>query len=167
MSPSPIVASPSSSFASLRARQVTSTHLLRIDGHKAADRMVLAGESINSRTFSAGGRNSDDRSERGRTAAVKLRLKDRGSMHDAVTAAYRLSILDRDGNPAYSYAVGPHRFDADSRYSHHVNVLATPEERRAARQLVEDDSLTVRCDISVTRFDKESRIKWYLRKLLD
>jgi hypothetical protein len=30
-----------------------------------------------------------------------------------------------------------------------------------------DDTLSVRCNLTLTRFDKESRLKRYLRKLLD
>jgi hypothetical protein len=40
-------------FTSLRVHQVTSTHLLHIDGYSAADQMVQKGECIDSRTFSA------------------------------------------------------------------------------------------------------------------
>ncbi|CAN6204068.1 unnamed protein product [Urochloa humidicola] len=181
--PAPPSSNPRSSssnfeFTPFRARQVTGSHLLRIDGYSGADRLVLAGRYIGSRTFSAGGHKwelnyyPNGHSSRGKpgaaaAATVELRRMDRKDDDEVVMAAYRLSILDGGGNPAYSYAVGPQRFDKDSKYMHRVNVLATPEERQAALRLVEDDSLTVRCDVSVTRFDKESRIKYYLRKLLD
>ncbi|CAL5090805.1 unnamed protein product [Urochloa decumbens] len=177
MSSSSVVPPPSFEFTSLRARQVTGSHLLRIYGHSAADRLVLSGRCIGSRSFSAGGRkwelkyypNGHSSSGKpGAAATVELRRMDRkDDDDDGVMAAYRLSILDREGNPAYSYAVGPQRFDKGSKYMHRVNVLATPEERQAALRLVEDDSLTIRCDVSVRRFDKESRIKYYLQKLLD
>ncbi|CAN6173847.1 unnamed protein product [Urochloa humidicola] len=173
--PSSIAPPPSNfEFTSLRARQVTGSHLLRLDGYSAADRLVLPSIYFGSRAFSAGGHKWQLRyypnghssyGKPGGAASVELRLEHRDD--EVVMAAYRLSILDGGGNPAYGYAVGPQRFDKDSKYMHRVNVLATPEERQAALRLVEDDSLTVRCDVSVTRFDRESRLKYYLRKLLD
>ncbi|OEL20252.1 hypothetical protein BAE44_0018729 [Dichanthelium oligosanthes] len=95
---SSITPSPSNScrgFAYLRARQLTGTHLLRIDGYSTADRMVPGGEAIESRTFSAGRRkwqlsyypNGHKQFERG-PASVKLELKDSsGSRDDLVVAA--------------------------------------------------------------------------------
>jgi hypothetical protein len=37
----------------------------------------------------------------------------------------------------------------------------------ALRIVEHDDTLSVRCNLTLTRFDKESRLKRYLRKLLD
>jgi hypothetical protein len=162
-------------------------HLLHIDGYSAAERMVQQGKFIESRTFSTGGhkvvaallpqrlrqqirgRTQRRHQIRGRTAtAVELELMKR-SYDDDVVAAYGLSVLGRDDNPALSYTVGPQRFNRGSCYNHYVAVLVTPEERQAAMRLdvKENDTLAVRCDLTVTRFDEESRLKWYLRKLLD
>ncbi|KAL6907774.1 hypothetical protein ACP4OV_001944 [Aristida adscensionis] len=171
-------------FTSVRAWQHTGTHLLYIDGYSVANRIVLPGESIDSPTFRAGGHKwklsyfpngtAADGGRRPSSApggghvAVDLTLMDSRGREDGVTAAYRVSILGRDGIPAYSYAaVGPQRFTWSSPESR-VEVLVTAEERAAALRLVgEDDILTVRCEVTVTRFDKESRLKWYLRQLLD
>jgi hypothetical protein len=85
-----------------------------------------------------------------------------------VVVAYTLSLLDQDGNSALSYSIGSQRFNRASSYKHHVAILATPEERQTALRVMEhDDTLSVRCELTLTRFDKESRLKRYLRKLLD
>ncbi|KAL6654260.1 hypothetical protein ACP70R_007725 [Stipagrostis hirtigluma subsp. patula] len=163
-------------FTSIRARPVTGSHLLRIDGYSVADRMVVPGKSIDSPAFHAGGHKwklsyypngrDDEHKPKPGLVSVGLTLLEPGGAGGDPTAMYRVSILDHDGKPAYSYAVAPQQFSKKKATSH-VDVLVTAEEREAARRLIGDDSLAVRCDVTVMRFDEESRLKWYLRRLLD
>ncbi|KAL6592126.1 hypothetical protein ACP70R_049578 [Stipagrostis hirtigluma subsp. patula] len=171
-------------FSSVRARQVTGTHILRVGGCSIVNRMVVRGESIDSPTFTAGGHkwklsyypNGDLSTKKSGRVTVVLKLMDRG-FHGHITAAHRVSILGRDGRPAYSYYVPPQRYSGEIGYSHEfgstyrmsssVDVLVTAEDRKAALRLMGDDSLVVRCDVTVLKLEKESRLKWFLRKLLD
>ncbi|KAJ1261312.1 hypothetical protein BS78_09G019400 [Paspalum vaginatum] len=160
-------------FDSLQGRPVTGSHLLRIDGISAADRMVLVGEGVvSSGEFSAAGHrwqlsyypNGQYSFDDGGPPIVSLMRKDR--RHDKVTAEYSLSVLDRDGKPAFSYSSGRQRFESIWS-SHRAEILATPEQRQAAMKLMGDDSLALRCDITVHTFHRESTIKRFLREILD
>jgi hypothetical protein len=83
-----------------------------------------------------------------------------------VTAAYRVSILDGDGNRAFGTAMGPHRFRGRWSSAGTVDV-ATVEEPRVALRGGEGagDGIVVWCDITVTSLE-ESRIKWCIRPLV-
>ena len=90
-------------------------------------------------------------------------------MPSDVTAAYRVSIaLDGDGgNRAFCTAVGPHCFRGYLSSAGAMDV-ATVEELRAALRRGEatGDGIVVRCDVTVTSLEKESRIKWCIRQLV-
>ncbi|CAL4979187.1 unnamed protein product [Urochloa decumbens] len=168
------------SFSSTRARQDTGVHVHRIDRYSNLDTMSLPGQRVESRPFSAGGHewklvyypNGGAGSRGGGHVAVDLmltagpwwRLFYRPS---DVTAAYSVSILDGDGNRAFSKAMGPHRFG--SRWSSTgVKEVAKVEGLRSALRSGKnkDDGLLVRCDVTVMKLEKESRIMWYLRQLV-
>ena len=175
------------SFSSTRLRQHTGTHQHRIDRYSAVDAAALAGQRIETAPFRVGGHEwrlhfyprgvlaaSDDDAGR---VSVDLILWSRRdpwwslipATPSDVTAAYRVSIaLDGDGwNRAFCTAVGPHRFRG-SLCSAGAMDVATVEELRAALRRGEGagDRIVVRCDVTVTSLEKESRIKWCIRQLV-
>ncbi|KAL6654258.1 hypothetical protein ACP70R_007723 [Stipagrostis hirtigluma subsp. patula] len=165
------------SFTAFRAREVTGTHHLVIDGYSVLDRTARHGESIESARFRAGGRSwklffypNGHRDTEDGSVTVLLRLQDNrflGTADDA-TATYRVSVLDREGNPAFSHTTALRRYSIGGTSGIWLNVPVTGEEKKAAlMRLREDDKLVVRLDVTVHRCEKESRIKWYLRQLLD
>lgn len=88
----------------------------KLDGYSAASRWVHSTHCMDSPMFRASGHfswklfyfpNGTRRIKSG-LASVKLTLMD-GAMQ-IVLAAYRLSILDGAGNPAYSYCMAPHKY---------------------------------------------------------
>ncbi|KAL6907772.1 hypothetical protein ACP4OV_001942 [Aristida adscensionis] len=101
-----------------------------------------------------------------RQVSVDLRLRDNGGPGGEVTAAFQVSILGRDGKPAYrySYSMPPRCYSGDrDRYlrSTHplccsVDVVVTPEELAAALRLMGDASLVVRCDVTVLKYHTRS-----------
>ncbi|RLM57884.1 BTB/POZ and MATH domain-containing protein 2-like [Panicum miliaceum] len=134
------------SFSSTRLRQQTGAHLHRIDRYSAVDAAALAGQRIESAA----------------TSGAPLLPQD-------VTAGYRVSILDGDGNRAFGTAVGPHRFRGRWSSAGAADV-ATVEELsvRAALRGGEGagDGIVIRCDVTVTSLENESRIKWCIRQLV-
>ncbi|KAJ1276369.1 hypothetical protein BS78_05G209700 [Paspalum vaginatum] len=101
----------------------------------------------------------------------RFRLLD--MMADA-TAAYDVSVLDVDGNQLYY-----HHDTAQSIYSTQgksgiwtdvceSKAAEVPEtERKEALCRLKDDSLVVRCDVTVKRLKEESRVRWFLQRFLD
>ncbi|KAL6592123.1 hypothetical protein ACP70R_049575 [Stipagrostis hirtigluma subsp. patula] len=165
------------SFTAFRAREVTGTHLLVIDGYSAVDRTSRHGEAIESGRFRVGGSSwklsyypsgYKDSKDDGHVAVALTLMDNRLLGHAAgATASFKVSILDRDGNPAYSQRFGTDRYSIFGIRTYWCDVPVTAEQWEAALRLREDDKLVVRCDVTVHRCDKESRIKWYLRQLLD
>ncbi|RLN32981.1 BTB/POZ and MATH domain-containing protein 2-like [Panicum miliaceum] len=161
------------SFSSVRVRRDTGTHLFHVGRYSRVE--GSPGECIES-AFRAGGRRwklfyypNGDRAKRRGQACAKLMLEDWGFFSGIreARAEYRVSILGRDGEPVRSGAVGPHRYFPGLKPSYRVDVLPTPNEQSSALPLMEDDSLVVRCDVTVLNVYRESRIKWYLRNLLN
>ncbi|KAL6654257.1 hypothetical protein ACP70R_007722 [Stipagrostis hirtigluma subsp. patula] len=164
------------SFTAFRAREVTGTHLLVIDGYSALDRTARRGEAIESGRFRVGGSSwklsyypNGHKDSKDGHVAVTLRLMNNHFLGHAAgaKASLQVSILDRDGNPAYSQSFRTNLHSVRGSMAYWCDVAVTPEQRAAALRLREDDKLVVRCDVTVHRCDKESRIKWYLRQLLD
>ncbi|CAN6181819.1 unnamed protein product [Urochloa humidicola] len=156
------------STTSVRVRADTTTHLLHVGRYSRVDGKVCPGECIESEVRAGGRRwmlsyypNGDSEERRGR-ACSRLMLVD-NLFGTRATAEYRLSILGRSGEPACTRAFGPRRYVGDRREE--VEVIATAEEQSKAMRLAEDDSLVVRCDLTVLNAVRESRVKWYLRSL--
>jgi hypothetical protein len=76
-----------------------------------------------------------------------------------------VSILDGDGKPAHSRAVGPRSYKGNGFLEERegFEVLATAEQQTSALRRLEDDSLVVRCDVTVLNVNQESRDKSFLR----
>ncbi|CAO2198577.1 unnamed protein product [Urochloa humidicola] len=162
-------------FSSVCGREATDTHVLCIHNYPAVGSMLPRGRCVESEPFCAGGHrwkleyypNGVKSSTNGCASAV-LRLQNNrflGRAADA-TAVYRVAILDGEGNAAcssvsnrneYSVAPGSGRSDA-----YFIDVKEAKAD--ALRQLTgEDGSLSVRCDVTVQRLEKESRVKCLLR----
>ncbi|RLM48909.1 BTB/POZ and MATH domain-containing protein 2-like [Panicum miliaceum] len=176
------------SFSSTRLRQHTGAHLHRIDRYSAVDAVALAGQRVESAPFRLGGHEwqlhfyprgvlaTSDAAGAGRVSVDLMLRRARDpwwrllpALREDVTAAYRVSILDGDGNRAFGAAVGPRRFRG-SWSSAGAEDVATVEELRAALQRGGEggggDGIVVRCDVTVTSLEKESRIKWCIRQLV-
>ncbi|RLM69687.1 BTB/POZ and MATH domain-containing protein 2-like [Panicum miliaceum] len=99
-----------------------------------------------------------------------LRLLDNrflGSAADA-TAAYRVAILDGEGSALYSTSVVPENYSVHGRSGIWIDVQeASAEERKQEMRQLKDDSLSVRCDVTVQSLEKEARVRCFLRRLLD
>lgn len=159
------------SFTSVHARQDTGSHVLRIDGVSALHRMVPSSNSIASPKFSASGHRWRllyyPTGKKGDSIAIRLKRHDNPflSSDEPLTADCQLSILDHDGNPVYSCSLGPHRYA--NKKSRGVDIILTEQDRKEALKLMEDDSIVVKCDVTVQRFAEKSRVKQYLRRFLE
>ncbi|TVU23988.1 hypothetical protein EJB05_26380, partial [Eragrostis curvula] len=148
--------------SSARARLATAGHLFRLRGYSLVDRMVVADQSVWSGGFVAGGQEwrlcyypkGEDINKPGIVSAFLSRV--RGGVE--ISASYRISILDRDGNPAYSSTVGPSLYKYfTTKGSGSADLVSTEELKVAAERLVDDeDCLNIRCDVNVLSFDKEA-----------
>ncbi|RLM58090.1 BTB/POZ and MATH domain-containing protein 2-like [Panicum miliaceum] len=111
-------------FSSVRGREATGTHLLRIGNYSTVASVCSRGNG---------------------RATVMLRLLDNrflGRAADA-TAAYRVAFLDGEGSTVYSTSVVP----------------AKAEERKQALRRLKDDSLSIRCDVTVQGLENEARVR--------
>jgi len=165
------------SFSSVRGREATGTHLLRIGNYSTVDSACPRGKRVESEPFRDGGRrwkllyypNGHGDSTSGR-ATVMLRLLDNrflGRAADA-TAEYRVAILDGEGSTVCSTSVDPQNYSVNGTSGIWTDVLeAKAEERKKALRLLKEDSLCVRCDVTVHSLEKEARVWCFLRRLLD
>ncbi|TVU23999.1 hypothetical protein EJB05_26391, partial [Eragrostis curvula] len=151
--------------SSVRARlQPIGGHLFRIRGYSLVDRMFVAGQAVWSGEFAAGG-------HEWRLCYLPKGLMERGdpvvsafislvNHTEDTSAAYRVSILDRFGSPAYSSAVGPRLFKylrSEGKEPGMAELVSAEELKRAADRLVDDeDCLHIRCDVNVLSIDKEA-----------
>jgi len=110
------------SFSSVRGREATGTHLLRIGNYSTVDSACPRGKRVESEPFRDGGRrwkllyypNGHGNSTSGRDT-VMLRLLDNrflGRAADA-TAAYRVAILDGEGGTVCSTSVDPQNYSVN------------------------------------------------------
>jgi len=94
-----------------------------------------------------------------------LRLLDNrflGRAADA-TAEYKVAILDGDGSTVYSTSVIPEKYSVNGMSGIWTYVLeGKAEERKQALRRLKDDSLSVRCDVTVKSLEKEGRVKYVL-----
>ena len=155
------------SFSSVRGREATGTHLLRIGNYSTVESVCSRGKCVASEPFRASGQrwkllyypNGHKDSTSGRDAVMQLLLDNRflGRAADA-TAEYRVAILDGEGSTVYSTSVDPEKYSVNGRSGIWVDVLeGKAEERKQALRRLKDDSLCVRCDVTVQSLEKEAR----------
>ncbi|KAL6907773.1 hypothetical protein ACP4OV_001943 [Aristida adscensionis] len=164
------------SFSSVRAREETATHLLRVGRCSRIDvGEVLPGEPIASAVFRAGGRRwkllyypngAHKHSPPGHAAVQLLQMRRFMSFDWDATAAYRVSVVGRDGTPASSCSVGLHSYHEGLPCTPVTLLDAAAPEETPAVGLMEDDAMVVRCDVTVFSLQKESRIRWCLRQFI-
>ncbi|CAN6381864.1 unnamed protein product [Urochloa humidicola] len=174
------------SFSSVRGHEVTSTHTLHISKYSTIDSILPHGKCVKSKPFRAGGHrwqleyypNGYTKSKTGGPTAVLNLMENRflGRAADA-TATYNVSILDVDGN------VVKRRAEPGKPWLHTLRgskggytgiwadivedaTTQTPEEQKKALRQLKEDSLVVRCDVTVQSLKEESRAKWFLRRFL-
>ncbi|CAO2149847.1 unnamed protein product [Urochloa humidicola] len=171
------------SFSSVRGREVTSTHTLHIANYSTVDSILPHGKCVQSKPFRAGGHrwnleyypNGHKDSKTGRPTVVLNLMKNRflGQAADA-TATYDVSILDSVGNIVQRhtdpgkprlYTVQGSKGGVSGIWADIEDAATAEEQKKALRQL-KDDSLVVRCDVTVKSLDEESRAKWLLRRFL-
>lgn len=164
-------------FTSVRGREVTVTHHLRIGHYSAVDSALPRGKCVGSEPFRAGGHrwelcyypNGHANSKSG-GASVSLRLLDNrflGTAADA-TAAYKVAILDGQGNVACADDdVTPSDYSVRRRRGTSAIWSDVAKDKAdMLRRCLEDDGLSVRCDVTVFSVEKESRVKCFLRDWL-
>ncbi|CAN6363519.1 unnamed protein product [Urochloa humidicola] len=165
------------SFSSFRRHEVTSTHTLHIANYSAVNSLLPHGKCVESKPFRAGGRrwklsyypNGYDDATSGRPTAMLCLVENRflGRAADA-TAKYDLSVLDSSGKALCRASTRPchyslrHGTGGFSGIYMEIMDAATAEELRHLK----DDSIVVRCDLSVQSVQEESRAKWFLRRFL-
>ncbi|RLN25386.1 BTB/POZ and MATH domain-containing protein 2-like [Panicum miliaceum] len=126
-------------FSSVRGREVTGTHLLRIGAYSTVGSLLARGKCVESEPFRAGGHR------------WRLSYYPNG-----------VAILDGDGNAVCSSAASRSEYSARS-----GGIWIDVEEAKAdALRSLKDDSLSVRCDVTVQSMEKESRVKCLLRAWL-
>lgn len=171
------------SFSSFRGREVTGTHLLRIRGYSTVEKVLPHGKSVESPKFRAGGHTwtleyypNGYKDAKDGCASVVLRHKGISFLGignkllgnaAGATASYNVSILDREGKEVYSFFGCPNHYEEPGRGIWNNVITETAEERRQKLRLDEEDSIFVRCEVTVQKVDKESHIKMFLRELLE
>lgn len=171
------------SFTSVRGRGETSTHHLHIAGYSNVSTVYKHGKGVESKPFRAGGHrwkltyypNGYPDSKTGCPGVLLSLMENRffGRAADA-TAGYSVSVLDRDGNLLGSRCAIPQHYSLhDSSWGPSGIWMDVPEteaaaeETKAALRSLKNDSLVVRCELTVQRSEKESRPRWLLRRFLD
>ncbi|CAL4991147.1 unnamed protein product [Urochloa decumbens] len=160
-------------FSSFRRREVTSTHALYIADY-AVDSLLPHGKCVELKPFRAGGHrwklsyypNGYNDSTKGNPTALLRLMENRflGRAADAV-AKYDLSVLDSSGKPLYRVSTGPCHYSLRHGTGGLSGIWMEIKEAEELRQL-KDNSLIVRCDLSVESVQEESRAKWFLRRFL-
>ncbi|KAK3119170.1 hypothetical protein QOZ80_9BG0715080 [Eleusine coracana subsp. coracana] len=170
------------SFSLFRGREETGTHLLHIREYSTIENNLPHGRCIESPKFRAGGHtwtveyypNGFKYDKDGHASIV---VKHHGISFLGIgnywlgdkagaTATLNVRILDHAGNEAYMWPKYPKHYERRGNYTC-LNVTGTAEERRENMRLDKEDSIFVKCEINVQKKDKESRIKMFLRGLLD
>ncbi|CAO2202972.1 unnamed protein product [Urochloa humidicola] len=163
-------------FSSVRGREATGSHVLRIGGYSTVGSMLPRGRCVESEPFRAGGHRwkleyypngfRDSTTGGGGCASALLRLVDNrfvGRAADA-TARYRVAILDGGGNAVRGFSAAARPEEYSVRGTSGVWIDVEEAKPDALRGLTgEDGSLSVRCDVTVQRLEKESRVKCLLR----
>ncbi|KAJ1261313.1 hypothetical protein BS78_09G019500 [Paspalum vaginatum] len=160
------------SFSSVRVRADTGTHVFRVGSFSRLDGTMSPGECIESVAHAGGSPwrlfyypNGATAEQRGKVC-VELMLLDarfwlfRESTWN-LTAGYTVSVLGRDGEPAHSCAFAASRYKAEKKTGE-AHVLATAEEQSAAAAQ-HDDSLLVRCDVTVRKISSQNLVMCFLR----
>jgi speckle-type POZ protein len=164
------------------AQAANGFHLLRIDGYSQT-KMLLPGQKLSSHPFNVGGHcwrmdcypNGRYASSNSDAMSLYLQLTSHHKQFLQVQARYKFSLLDHAGNAPYELPAeiatfatvdeGPQShlqttttitYGADEEpgtgCGHEVFIAQEELERR--EHLIRDDTIVVRCDVSVTEVDK-------------
>ncbi|XBH71667.1 hypothetical protein VPH35_099088 [Triticum aestivum] len=153
-------AAHSFSSSGVRARPAIGSHLFQIDGYKLAHRMVDG--PIMSRKFRVGGLEwrvaySPNAHGHGRFVGAGLHLAAQNQTGKDLSAMCQLSVLDRAGVPAFSRLIEPrdqiHHYrlwwSADAH-----DFVSREELLKWVENHVDDDRLSLRCDVLVLRMHR-------------
>jgi hypothetical protein len=163
------------SFASVRARPITGSHLFRIDGYKLVQMMVPCESDVKSDKFQVAGLEwqvsyfPNGVNKWSRFVGVGLKATEHFST-GAVAAASVVSIVDRAGVSAFSRNIQPedlaragHGWAYGSRFGYRGDFVDKEELRKWVEHHMDDDRLHIRCDVVVLQTNKESRLGSYLK----
>ncbi|KAL6654254.1 hypothetical protein ACP70R_007719 [Stipagrostis hirtigluma subsp. patula] len=147
------------SSTKVRARQATGSHLLRVEGYSLVDKKLAAGSTISSSEFPVGScqwRLNFCPKGSGNPDSVRayLSMQPEGYFGRETMAEYKISILDRAGDPAYTGTMGPHRVSGFT--SPGIDLVRAKELSDAVPRLVDDDGcLNVRCDVTALQMEHD------------
>jgi hypothetical protein len=156
-------------------------HHLHIGGYSTVSTLYKHGKGVESKPFRAGGHRWKLTYSKTGSPGMDLRLMDNRFLGRAANAmaGYTVNVLDRDGNLLCGRCVQPQQYSLDE-YSIRdrswcstgiwidiPETKAVAEETKEALRCLKDDSLVVRCDLTVQRSEKESRFRWLLQRFLD
>ncbi|KAK3160984.1 hypothetical protein QOZ80_1BG0069960 [Eleusine coracana subsp. coracana] len=175
------------SFSSFVCREQTGTHLLRIQGYSGIEKKFDHSTRIKSPSFRAGGHtwtveyypNGFTNNGHVTVALTHWGVSYIGSLGNlflgtSATAACNVSILDRQGNLLCSKSGIPVHYNLPGIHWHDIMTAKEAadfrEEAADFREMLrvkKEDSLYVKCEVTVQKMEKESWIKLFLRGLLD
>ncbi|KAF7063701.1 hypothetical protein CFC21_070200 [Triticum aestivum] len=130
------------------------SYVLKVDGYSRAKALLKSGQCVNSDLFSVGGHdwavgyypNGDDDDC---TDFISLFLSFESAVAEDVKAKFTFSVLDENGEPVPSYS---HTFPLDTFLSKGDNLGCRNFIKKAdleASAHIRDDSLTIKCDLTV------------------
>ncbi|KAK3119172.1 hypothetical protein QOZ80_9BG0715100 [Eleusine coracana subsp. coracana] len=172
------------SFSSFLGLNETATHLLRVHGYSTIEKNLPNGSCIASPPFHAGGHTwtlefyPKGHAESTSThPSITLRHKGlsflgiigNSMLGDSAgaMASHRVSFLDHEGNMVYSYSVKPQHYDQHGAFRWSDVMRIEAEKHRKKLRLEEKDCIFVKCEVTVHKAENKSRIKKFLRGLLD
>ncbi|CAO2146515.1 unnamed protein product [Urochloa humidicola] len=164
-------------FSSFRRREVTSTQTLYIANYSAVNSLLPHGKCVESKPFRASGHrwklsyypNGCSESTSGHPTAMLSLVENRflGRAADA-TAKYDLSVLDSSGKSFISISTPPCHYSLRRGTGGSSGIYMEIKDAATVKELqqLKDDSLVVRCDLSVQSVQEECRARWFIRRFL-
>jgi speckle-type POZ protein len=147
------------SASTIGVRQVTGSHVLRIDGYTQVRKMVPNGENVKSGLFRVGGHDwrlmcypNGNTDEYMGFISLFLQHASHGRTGDA-TANVKLGILpdvDVTSDPTHSKTTSHHRFTEEGGLSWGYFDFIKHEVIGTEKMHLKDDCLTILCDVTVS-----------------
>ncbi|XP_037464062.1 BTB/POZ and MATH domain-containing protein 2-like [Triticum dicoccoides] len=142
------------------ARQVSASHVLRIDGYSRISKILATGQATRSGTFSVGGHdwhilhypNGCFEQHKG-SLSFFLEHASHAKTGDT-TAKVELSILDHASKPSHTQTKADYRFSNATSLNWGWRDFIKHEDLDVEKHL-KDDCLTILCDVTVTVLDTE------------
>nr|XP_020157722.1 BTB/POZ and MATH domain-containing protein 3-like [Aegilops tauschii subsp. strangulata] len=145
------------------ARQVSASHVLRIDGYSRISKILAIGQATRSGTFSVGGHDwhilhyPNGCFEQHKASLSFLEHASHAKTGDT-TAKVELSILDHASKPSHTQTKADYRFSNATSLNWGWRDFIKHEDLDAEKHL-KDDCLTILCDVTVTGLRTEDHVE--------